>query len=69
MLQALGFRFLDAAGETVGEGAQALGNVVQVDCAGADPRLVSCQFRIACDVTNPLCGRNEQLTCSVRKRV
>ena len=58
MLQALGFRFLDAAGETVGEGAQALGNVVQVDCAGADPRLVSCQFRIACDVTNPLCGRN-----------
>ena len=58
MLQALGFRFLDADGETVGEGAQALGNVVQVDCAGADPRLVSCQFRIACDVTNPLCGRN-----------
>lgn len=58
MLQALGFRFLDADGEKVGEGAQALGNVVQVDCAGADPRLVSCQFRIACDVTNPLCGRN-----------
>ena len=58
MLQALGFRFLDAYGKQVGEGAQALGNVAQVDCAGADPRLVSCRFRIACDVTNPLCGKN-----------
>ena len=42
MLQALGFRFLDAYGKQVGEGAQVLGNVAQVDCAGADPRLVSC---------------------------
>lgn len=58
MLQALGFRFLGAAGEPVGEGAQALGKVVKVDCAGADSRLAICQFRIACDVTNPLCGEN-----------
>ena len=58
MLQALGFRFLDTDGEPVGEGAQALGNVVKVDCAGADSRLAACQFRIACDVTNPLCGEN-----------
>ena len=34
MLQALGFRFLDAYGKQVGEGAQALGNVAQVDCVG-----------------------------------
>lgn len=58
MLQVLGFRFLDAYGKQVGEGAQALGNVAQVDCVGADPRLGACQFRIACDVTNPLCGKN-----------
>lgn len=58
MLQALGIQFLDAMGHPVGEGAQALGKIAQVDASGADPRLAACRFRVACDVTNPLCGEN-----------
>ena len=58
MLKALGFRFTDLEGNDPGEGGQALGKVASIDITGRDPRLDECRFRVACDVTNPLCGKN-----------
>ncbi|MDO5135825.1 MAG: glycerate kinase [Eubacteriales bacterium] len=57
MLKALGYSFLDKNGEDSGEGAQALGRIARICGKCADPRLASCHFQIACDVTNPLCGK------------
>jgi glycerate kinase len=58
LLQALGYRFLDALGEPLNFGGQALSQLVTIDVSGADPRLKDCQFTIASDVTNPLVGEN-----------
>lgn len=58
MLTALGFEFLDAEGKPAGIDARALKNVVSVKADRAVPELKECKFRIACDVTNPLCGSN-----------
>lgn len=57
MLQALGFRFLDRDGRDVGEGAQALGKISRIERENRHPLLDKARFRIACDVTNPLCGK------------
>lgn len=56
MLQALGFGILDKDGEQVAPGAQGLEKLVAITSANVAPELASCSFRIACDVTNPLCG-------------
>lgn len=58
MLKALGFTFLDENGNDVGEGAQALSKIETISAENADPLLADCQFQVACDVTNPLCGPN-----------
>jgi len=58
MLKALGFRFLDKDGRDAGEGGQALGKIMSVDTQGCNPLLAGCRFQVACDVTNPLCGKN-----------
>lgn len=58
MLKALGYTFLDDKGEDVGEGGQALAKVAEICTAGAYDKLAECQFQVACDVTNPLCGTN-----------
>ena len=58
MLKALGFTFLDKNGNDVGEGAQALSKIETISTENADPLLADCQFQVACDVTNPLCGPN-----------
>lgn len=58
MLQALGFRLLDRNGTDVGRGGAALLSLDRVERGGAIPELSGCSFRVACDVTNPLCGEN-----------
>lgn len=58
MLKALGFEFLDANGNDVGEGGQALAKVASIKTSNVNPLLKDCNFRIACDVNNPLCGEN-----------
>lgn len=58
MLKALGFSFQDKDGNDVGEGGQALGRVSTIQTNGQLPELKDCRFRVACDVTNPLCGEN-----------
>ncbi|MCR5757634.1 MAG: glycerate kinase [Selenomonas sp.] len=56
MLQALGYDMLDEAGKTVPRGALGLKVLAQVKDQQVIPELKKCTFRIACDVTNPLCG-------------
>lgn len=58
MLRALGFRFLDQNGRDAGDGAAALAKIHSIDLSACMPELSECRFRVACDVTNPLCGEN-----------
>lgn len=56
MLQALGFSLLDRAGRQVEPGARGLAELAEIRDEGALPELRERSFRVACDVTNPLCG-------------
>ena len=56
MLQALGFSVLDKEENQVGFGAGELEKIVRINDENKLPELNECTFRIACDVTNPLCG-------------
>ena len=56
MLQALGFGMLDKEGKQVPFGAQGLAVLERIEDGEVMPELRECTFRIACDVTNPLCG-------------
>lgn len=58
MLQALGVQLLDGNGREIGPGGGSLAELVRIDAAGLDPRLVECRIEVACDVTNPLTGPN-----------
>ena len=58
MLQALGFRLLDASGAEIPRGGAALAKLARIERGPGMERLAGCTFRIACDVTNPLCGAN-----------
>lgn len=58
MLKALGVRFLDENDEDAGEGGQALAKVARIDVSGMNPLLKECHIQVACDVNNPLCGKN-----------
>lgn len=58
MLRALGFEFLDENGEDVGNGAQALEKIAHIKTDKKNPLLEEACFKVACDVTNPLCGEN-----------
>ena len=56
MLEALGFELLDEHGKRIPRGAIGLSRLCDIRCDGAMPALSECEFNIACDVTNPLCG-------------
>lgn len=56
MLQALGYELLDSEGRQVRRGATGLSELVEISDRNALPELNNCEFRIACDVNNPLCG-------------
>lgn len=56
MAAALGARFLDEQGQPVPPGAAGLLKLAKIDLSGLDPRLKKSRFRVACDVSNPLCG-------------
>ncbi len=56
MLQALGFGFLNAEGTPIGFGAAGLKELRHITSDQAMPELSECSFRVACDVSNPLCG-------------
>ena len=58
MLQALGYGLLDKNGMQVPFGAQGLEVLSQITDENVIPELKDCRFKIACDVTNPLCGEH-----------
>ena len=58
MLQALGFEFKDSEGKNIRSCGEGLRDIASINIAGAMPELKECNFRIACDVKNPLCGDN-----------
>lgn len=58
MLQALGAEFLDEGGKQVPFGAKGVEKLAAINCEHILFELKDCDFRIACDVDNPLCGEN-----------
>lgn len=56
MLQALGYGMLDKDGKQVPFGAKGLKEIETITDDYVIPELKECSFRIACDVTNTLCG-------------
>lgn len=58
MLQALGFRFLDAQGNQLQPVGENLQLVSSIDSTGRHPDLDKTEFVVACDVKAPLFGRN-----------
>ncbi len=56
MAQALGATLLMENGETIARGGAALATLAHITTATMDPRLQTCTFDVACDVTNPLYG-------------
>jgi len=56
MLTALGFKFKNAQGESCGIFGRDLEKISAIDDSNILPELRECTFKIACDVTNPLCG-------------
>ena len=61
MLQALGYGMLDKEGNQVAFGAKGLKEIETITDEDVISELKECTFRVACDVTNPLCG---ELGCS-----
>lgn len=57
MLSALGYEFLDKDGKKVRAGAQGLSEIVTIVNEHVLPEIKECKFQIACDVDNPLCGK------------
>ena len=56
MLQSLGYGLLDENGNQVPFGAKGIKEIVTITDENVIPELKECNFRVACDVTNPLCG-------------
>ena len=61
MLGALGYEFLDEKGESITLNGGGLKEIKTIVTHNVNPILKDCVFRVACDVTNPLCG---ELGCS-----
>lgn len=58
MLQALGYEFFGIDNKAVGQGGQALEKIKSISDNNKLDLLKECSFKVACDVTNPLCGIN-----------
>lgn len=56
MLQALGYDFLNSKENAVPYGAKGLEDLAEIRKEHVLPELAQCEFKVACDVTNPLCG-------------
>lgn len=56
MLQALGFGFKDIDNNDIKFGAIGLKDICHIKCENVVEELSKCEFRIACDVKNPLFG-------------
>lgn len=57
MAQALGVRLTDQNGEDIEQGGGALKNLHKIDVGFIDPRVHQVKIEVACDVDNPLTGK------------
>lgn len=57
MVQALGAKLLDERGKQIAAGGAALEKLARIDISELDKRLADCRIEVACDVTNPLIGK------------
>ena len=57
MLKALGYRFLDAQHHELAQGGKALAALAFIDSSGVSDKIADISITVACDVTNPLCGK------------
>ncbi len=58
MLMALGINFYDYDGNSLAQGGLQLARLQQIDDTKFNPRVLDTVFEVACDVTNPLCGKS-----------
>lgn len=58
MLMALGVGLLDGYGKPIKLGAEGLKSLEKVDTGSLAPKISACDFRVACDVKNPLLGES-----------
>lgn len=58
MLQALGYGILDHNGDSVSRCGRGLKDIARITDENVIPELKECTFKVACDVTNPLCGES-----------
>ena len=58
ILQALGFKFTDKNGYTLGVGGEILSKIAKINIENKHPLLEKAHFIVACDVNNPFCGTN-----------
>jgi len=56
MLQALGYGITDGDGKPIRHGIRDLDQIAHISMENVPEVLQECQFQIACDVKNPLCG-------------
>lgn len=57
MVQALGAKLLDAQNNQIAQGGIGLEALTRIDISALDKRLATCRIEVACDVTNPLTGK------------
>lgn len=57
MLKALGYSFLDENGAEIPLGGEALRKIHSISSENVIKELFDCDFHVACDVNNPLCGK------------
>ena len=57
MVQALGAKLLDENNQQIAPGGAALETLKRIDISELDSRLAQCRIEVACDVTNPLIGK------------
>ena len=58
MAQALGGKFLDKSGSQIGYGGRYLKDIEKIDLSQLDSRIAETDIEVACDVDNPLYGKN-----------
>ncbi|WP_065188559.1 glycerate kinase family protein [Shewanella woodyi] len=56
MAQALGVHLLDKEGKPLPVGGASLQQLERIDLKDIHPLIAECEFEVACDVDNPLCG-------------
>lgn len=58
MIKALGGKFLNSKNKEIGVGGGAMNELHHIDLSGLNPKIATCEFIAACDVSNLLTGEN-----------